>query len=356
MVRSRIARLRQKMREEGLDAFLVSSLPNIRYLSNFSGSNALCIVRAGQAVLATDSRYREQSREEVRGFTRTIASGGLAEAVSRKGLLSGCRSVGFEASHVTYAQYRNLKKLFPRVSFRSTSDFVESISRVKDEMEIDCIQQAVDISDTTFKDVIRKIKAGITELDIAAEISYLQKKHGGEGDAFDAIVASGVRGALPHARPTSKRITGGEFITMDFGCTIHGYSSDLTRTVALGRISRKRKEIYDTVLEAQCEAVAAARGGIRARDLDAVARNRIRARGYNAFFTHSLGHGLGLHVHERPRISSSSEDRLIAGNVITIEPGVYIPGFGGVRIEDDVLLHDSGCRVLNASPKELIIL
>ncbi len=356
MVRSRIARLRLIMREQGLDALLVSSPPNIRYLSNFTGSNGLLVVKRAGAILVTDTRYRDQSLQEVRGFRQLIAHAGLAGELARKGLLTECRHVGFEGSHVTYARYRNLRKLFPGIGFQTTSDLVESLAQVKDGDEIQCIQKAVDISDRVFGDVVKKIRPGIAELDIAAEISFLQRKYGGEGDAFDPIVASGDRGAFPHARPTKKRIHVGDLVTMDFGCTVGGYNSDVTRTVAVGRISRRGREIYTIVQEAQRQAVQAARGNMRARDLDMVARRHIREGGYNSFFTHGLGHGLGLRVHEHPRVSSASDDVLVAGNVITIEPGIYVPGFGGVRIEDDVVLHESGCRVLNAAPKELMIL
>jgi Xaa-Pro aminopeptidase len=355
MVRNRLARLRGKLREEGLDAFLVTSLPNIRYLSLFSGSHAFCIVTAETAVFITDTRYALQSRQEVKGFRRFTATRDVYAAAAQRNLLRGCRHVGFEDSGLTYTRYRLLKKLFPSVSFRPTSDVVEELALVKDEQEIAEIQKAVDISDRTFCEVLGIIRPGVREIDIAAEISYLQRKFGSDHDAFDVIIASGERGAMPHACPTKKRLRRGEFVILDYGCTVSGYGSDLTRTVAVGSVTRRSREIYDAVFDAQCEAIAAVRGGMWAKDLDAVARKSIAARGFGRYFIHSLGHGLGLHVHERPRISAQSGERLRSNSVITVEPGVYIPGFGGVRIEDDVLINDTGCRVLNRAPKHLMV-
>jgi Xaa-Pro aminopeptidase len=342
--------------EKGLDAFIVSSLHNIRYLTGFSGSSGLCIVRPREAIFITDSRYTQQSRAEVKGFIRKTATSGLVEAAARNGSLKSCKKVGFESHCVSYAQYRTLKKAFPFVSFVPTLDVVETLSLVKDAEEIRKIQEAVAISDKVFGQVVKGIRPGVKELDIAAEISYLHKKFGAEQDAFEPVVASGTRGSWPHARPTSKRIKNGDLVTLDFGCTVRGYNSDITRTVAVGRVSRKSRDMYDVVLDAQCTAIAAARGGMLARDLDAVARKRISAAGYGKYFIHSLGHGIGLHVHERPRVSALSREQLLTGSVITIEPGVYIQRFGGVRIEDDVLLTEKGCRVLNSAPKELMIL
>ena len=356
MTRHRIARLRKELTEKGLDAFVVSSLHNIRYLTGFSGSNALCIVRPREAIFLTDSRYNQQSRVEVKGFKRKTVVSGLVEAAARNGNLRGCKKVGFESHYVSYTQYRTLRKAFPSVSFVPTLDIVETLSLVKDREEVRRITEAVSISDKVFDQIVKIIRPGVKELEIAAEISYLNKKFGGEEDAFEPVVASGTRGSWPHARPTSKRIKNGELVTLDFGCTLRGYNSDISRTVAVGRISRRSRDIYETVLDAQRMAIAAARGGMWAKDLDAVARKRIKAAGYGKYFIHSLGHGLGLHVHERPRVSALSKEQLKAGSVITIEPGIYMPRFGGVRIEDDILLTENGCQVLNSAPKELMIL
>lgn len=355
MRRSRTAHLRTLVQEQGLDAFLVTSLPNVRYLSGFSGSNGLCVITASEAYFVTDVRYALQSKEDVRGFRRVVTMVGLFETASRRRLLSGCRKVGFESHHVSHSQYRAIRKLFPRVSWKPVSELVEGLALVKDREEIACIARAAGISDRVFRDIVSVVRPGIREIEIAAEISYLHKSYGAERDAFDPIVASGERGALPHAGAGLKKIRKGDLVTLDFGCTVNGYASDLTRTIAVGRVSGKGREIYQVVLRAQEEAIGAARAGLLAKDLDAVARRSIASAGLGRYFSHSLGHGLGLRIHERPRISALSKERLMSGSVVTIEPGVYIPGFGGVRIEDDVVLRKNGCRVLTSASKELMI-
>jgi Xaa-Pro aminopeptidase len=356
VTRARIAGVRSLIRERGLDALVLTSLEGIRYLTGFSGSNALAVVTAGRAFFVSDSRYALQSSLEVKDFRRIIGRRGLLEDAASSDVLRGCRKAAFESDSLTYAQYRSLRSLFPGVRFRPTTGIIGSLSLVKDPSEIASIEEAAAISDGVFSGVLGSLRPGKTELEIAAEISWLNRKLGGESDPFDVIVAGGERSALPHARPTSRRLRKGELVLMDFGSTVRGYCSDLTRTVALGGASRRLREAYSAVLEANESAVAAARGGMAARALDAVARGCLRRRGLGRYFVHSLGHGLGLGVHEPPRVSPLSREVLRSGSVITIEPGIYIPGSGGVRIEDDVLLGDGGCRVLTRSPRELIVL
>lgn len=355
MKNERVARLREALSEEKLDALIVSSLHHVRYLTSFSGSNALCLVSRHEAIFVTDVRYGEQSSEEVKGFRRAVTALGLYEGVGKQNLLHRCRRVGFESHYVSYAQYRTLKRLHPSISFVPTTNIVERLTLIKVPEEIAAIKRAVEISDRVFTEVLPAIRPGVRELEIAGEISYLHKRFGAEHDAFETIVASGPRGSLPHARASSKRIRNGEMVTLDFGCTVDGYNSDITRTIAVGKASRRAREIYNVVLDAQRTAIDAAKGGMLVKDLDAVARNRIKDAGYGKYFIHSLGHGLGLQLHEHPRVSALSKERLQAGSVITIEPGVYIPDFGGVRIEDDVVVTETGSRVLNTAPKELLI-
>jgi Xaa-Pro aminopeptidase len=344
------------MREHGLHALVVTEPANIRYLTGFSGSSGLAVVTAGRALFVSDSRYALQSESEVRKFRRIIGRRGLLEDAAAAGALDGCAEAGFESDSLAYAQYRSLRKLFPGVRFRPTSGIVEGLSLIKDRSEVACIEEAAAIADRVFADVLKTIRPGVSEQDIAAEISWLNRRRGGESDPFDAIVAGGPHGALPHARPTTRKIRKGEFVLLDFGSTVRGYCSDMTRTVVLGTAPRNLREAYRAVLEANESARASARGGMAARALDAVARDSIRRRGFGKYFVHSLGHGLGLRVHERPRISPLSADVIETGSVITIEPGIYIPGCGGVRIEDDVVIGDTGCRVLTRSPRELIVL
>lgn len=351
----RMKRVREALQRRGLDGFLVTSLLNIRYLTGFTGTNALLIISSRNSILLTDVRYALQAKHEVGQKLRVVVTrNGLYAEAARRGLLQQGSTFGFEAHQVTYAHYRTLRKLFPGVSFASTRDLVEEIMLVKDEEEIASIRRAAKISDRVFNEVRHMIRPGVRELEVAAEISYLHRRYGAEGDAFEIIVASGERSALPHARASSKHIRSGELVTLDFGCVVNGYHSDITRTICVEKASRRARQLYEAVLDAQRAAIESARAGMWARDLDAVARKRIVRAGLGTYFQHSLGHGLGLHVHERPRVSRRSTEQLKAGSVITIEPGVYIPGFGGVRIEDDVLLHDTGCELLSNAPKDFV--
>jgi|WetSurMetagenome_2_1015567.scaffolds.fasta_scaffold02558_2 Xaa-Pro aminopeptidase len=344
------------MREQNVAALVVSLLSNVRYLTGFTGSHGVAVITFSDAWFLTDTRYRTQSAREVRGFSRIITMHDLWRTIASRKLLGGCRRVAFESEAVTYAQYLLFRGCVDRAILVPSRNLVEELAVVKDAEELACIGRAVEISDRVFLEILPLLRPGMSELEIAAEISYRQRCHGAEGDAFEPIVASGSRGASPHARATAKAVRSGEFVTLDFGCTVNGYCSDLTRTVGIGRIDRGRREAYATVLHAQRDAIEVARAGMVASELDAVARTRIAAEGYGRFFGHSLGHGLGLRIHERPRVSRLSTELLHVGSVITIEPGIYIPERYGVRIEDDVVLTSSGCRVLTTAPKELLIL
>jgi len=352
----RLQKLRAQFDGLGIDVFLITHQPHLRYLSGFSGSSGIGVVSLQNCHILTDGRYKDQIRHETKGWKIYITQGGLFDEMRRRSLLKAASRVGFDGNTLIYSQFRNLRKIFPGVRFLPKVECVEKVAVVKDSFEIAYIKKAVAITDSVFNDLIPFIQPGVSELDIAAEISYMHKKHGADADAFDSIVASGDRSALPHWRASPKKVKRGELITLDFGCVYNGYHSDLTRTVALGRPSPEARKIYAVVIEAQERAIGAAASGMKAKDLDAVARGYIKARGYDKFFRHSLGHGLGLQIHEPPRISALSKATLESGNVITIEPGVYIPGFGGVRIEDDIVIRDGSSEVLNKAPKEFMIL
>ncbi|MBI1804573.1 MAG: aminopeptidase P family protein [Ignavibacteriae bacterium] len=356
MTSTRLQKLRSQFDALRIDAFLVTFLPHLRYLSGFSGSNGLGIVTANAAFFLTDGRYADQVKDEVKGWKVFITPGSLFEEAHRRKLVQAGMRIGFDGNTLIFDQVLQLKKMFPKVKFLPKADTVEKIAAVKDEGEIDRITRAVGITDRVFFEILPFIKPGMSELDLAAEISYRQRKHGAEADAFETIVASGERGALPHGRATAKKIRHGELVTLDFGCVYEGYHSDLTRTVAVGKPKAEAKKIYAIVLDAQTKAIETSSSGMKAKVLDAVAREHIRKHGYDKFFRHSLGHGLGLQIHEPPRISVLSTATLETGNVITIEPGIYLPGFGGVRIEDDVVIRNGGCEILNRSPKELLVL
>jgi Xaa-Pro aminopeptidase len=351
----RLQKLRSQFESLRIDAFLVTFQPHLRYLSGFSGSNGLGLITHHSASLLTDGRYRDQVRQEVKGWNIYIANDGLLKEVQNRKLLRAGIRVGFDGNNTQFEFYRQVKRTFPKVRFLPKVDVIEKIAAVKEAEEIKKIRRAVAITDKTFSEILEIIKPGMTELDVAAEISYRQRKNGAEADAFETIVASGERSALPHGRASSKKLKRGELITLDFGCIYQGYHSDMTRTIALGKPNTEAIKIYTTVLDAQQKAIASAKSEMKTKDLDAVARDLIKRNGYGKYFQHSLGHGIGLQIHEPPRISALSKGTLETGNVITIEPGVYIPKFGGVRIEDDVVITNGACEVLTQSPKELIV-
>lgn len=352
----RLSIIRQHVNALRLDALLITFPPFVRYLTGFSGSNACCVITPRTQSLLTDGRYTVQVREEVKGFRIFIAKGSLFDELRSRRVLPARGRIGFNPSQIQVAELESLRSLFGEARFIKTRDIVGAAAAVKDEAEIRSIRAAAEISDKVFRHILGIVNEGMTELDIAAELVYQHRKLGAEADAFEPIVASGVRGCLPHARAGTKRIKKGELVTLDFGCRLNGYHSDLTRTIAVGKPGPELRRIYQTVQDAQQRAVEAAKAGMKAKDLDAVARTWIKKAGFGRYFTHSLGHGLGLQVHEGPRVSAKSLDTLQAGNVITVEPGVYVPGVGGVRIEDDIVIRNGSAETLTISPRELIIL
>lgn len=351
----RLRLLRAALESNRLDAFVTSFTPHLRYLTGFSGSNGLAIVTHSRLYFLTDFRYKEQIRGEVKCSRSFITSGVLAEKGGEKKLLRGCKQVGFEEEYLTFAHFQELKKSFTGVRFIPTKELVEDLASAKDRDEIAIIKKAAAITDTVYSELLDIIKPGVTELDLSAEISYLHKKHGAEKDSFEPIVVSGARGSLPHGRPSAKKIKRGEMVTLDLGCVYQGYCSDLTRTISVGKPSVQARKVYGIVLEAQQRAIDAARSGISARSLDSVARGFIRSKGFGKYFGHGLGHGIGLQIHEYPRISTRSTNTLRPGNVITIEPGIYLPGKFGVRIEDDILVRNERCEMLTKSSKSLTV-
>jgi Xaa-Pro aminopeptidase len=355
MIHRRLTAVRTAMTELRLQAFLVTEMAHVRYLTGFSGSSGLCVITLEKQFFITDRRYKTQAPQEVAGFTIIIAKQRLFSLIAEKSLTPKQTRIGFESEHITVADIKNLKKLLPGRHLIPETNILETVTAIKDDEEIALIRHAAQITDKVFKKILLLIRPGIHECDIAAEISYWHRKYGAECDAFDPIVASGERGALPHASASDKIIRRGEMVVLDFGCRYCGYNSDLTRTIAVGKPSAEMKKIYKIVFEAQKKAIATVHNGVAARSVDAAARKHIRRSGYGRYFIHSLGHGLGIQVHEPLRLSTLSTAMLLTGNVLTIEPGIYIPGSGGVRIEDDIVVRENGCDVLTTSPKELII-
>lgn len=350
---SRLERMRQKMHEEKIDAYVIIRPENGRYLSGFSGGEATLYITAEKAFLLTDSRYIEQAKAQSPEFeiikTGQDHFGSLAEIGKQ------AQRVGFEGDFVTYLNFGKLKDAFPQAELLSLPNLVSYLRSVKDQAEIETIRQAVRIADDAFSLVLKSIEIGQTEEEIGLDLEYSMRQAGASGGSFEFIVASGVRSALPHGTATSKTVHFGEFLTMDFGAIYQGYCSDITRTVFLGQPEEKHREVYEVVLAAQRAGIAAVAPGRTGKEVDAVARKIIKDAGYGEYFGHGLGHSVGLAIHEGPNLNMREERVLEPGMVITVEPGIYIPDWGGVRIEDIVLVTKDGCEVLTQAPKEFII-
>jgi Xaa-Pro aminopeptidase len=353
---SRIARLRAVLQEKHVDAFATAFGPHLRYLTGYSGSNGLVIVSMDTTLFVTDPRYREQCRREVTAGRQIVTRESLVMAASKQKMYSGIARIAFDKESAGYLFAHELEERFSWAQVDPMDDLLTRSMAVKDPEELARLSAAASITDRVFTDLLRLIRPGMTELDIAAEIVSRHRRYGAENDAFDVIVASGKNSALPHARPTMKTVASGEFVILDFGCVYEGYHSDMTRTIAVGEPSREMKNVYAVVLAAQRAALEIARAGISGKKLDHTARRVIQQRGYGKYFVHGLGHGIGLQIHEEPKVSKKNPDPMPHGSVITIEPGIYLPGKFGVRIEDDVVLRPGGCENITSSPKELIIL
>ena len=348
-------RLAEALTGARLDALAVAHLPNVRYLTGFTGSNAVLLLAGKRAILYTDPRYTIQARQECDIPVRIIAQGPLWTAVASEIERRVWRNVGLEASHVSHQQWQSVSRALGRAArLKDASGLVEKLRMVKDAGEIEAIRASVHLAAKAFGKAIRKARVGMTELALAAEIDHQMRLLGAEGPAFETIVASGDRSALPHARPTARPIAPNQILLVDMGASLNGYMSDMTRVVHLGPPSVEARRLYDAVREAQLAAIAAVVPGATVGDVDAAARGALRQRGLDRLFTHSTGHGLGLEIHEGPRLGKLAQERLEPGMVVTIEPGAYQEGFGGVRIEDTVLVTDSGVEVLTPTSKDFL--
>lgn len=341
-----------------LDFLLVTHLPNVRYLSGFSGSSAALLVSREHAVLFTDGRYAEQAENEagdarvVVGPKNPLLAAGDFLAHTRHG--SGV--VGVEADHLSVAAEARLRDLLPkRLRIAPKSGLVERCRMVKDSTEIERIRAAAKLGPGLFRTAIQAIRPGLHETMVAGKLEFAARRAGAEGMSFPTIVASGPRSALPHGQASLFPIPGRGFVVLDFGVILAGYCSDMTRTVHVGRPSVKHRGWYEAVQEAQLTAIAAVRAGVSAGAVDDAARKSLKKNGLGRYFTHSTGHGVGLEIHEAPRLAAGEKEILRPGMVITIEPGIYIPGDGGVRIEDMVVVTERGCDVLTPTTKELIV-
>ncbi|MBW7956804.1 MAG: aminopeptidase P family protein [Deltaproteobacteria bacterium] len=350
--RGRLRGLRTLLGDK-LDAILVSDLKNARYLSGFTGSNAFIVVTHDEAFFLTDPRYTAQAREEVKGFKIRIFRKALDE-ISALVLEKRIKALGFEAPNLNYASYRKLAKALPKVRLRPADGLIERLRERKDLFEVEKIRASANLLDVGFRKAARLVRAGAIESEAAFSIEVDLRRKGAEAMAFDTIIASGERGSLPHGRASGKRIKKGELVVVDMGVLMDGYNSDETRTFAAGKLKPRQREIYGIVKDAQSAAIDAIRPGRRASEVDGAARKVIEKAGYGKFFGHGTGHGVGLDIHERPSLGPLSEDVLDEGMVVTIEPGIYLPGYAGVRIEDMALVVKGGCELLTKTAKELI--
>ena len=348
-------KVKQILKEKQLDAVILSNADNIRYLSGYCGDTGLLFLSERRNVIMTDFRYIYQVKAEAPGSEAVdIGNEGYSAAIARLVNEENCKRIGYEAAHLLCASMDAWKAKSAEVEFVNVEDELGDIRIIKTAYEIDQLRQAEHIGDLAFEEILNYLKPGVTELEIAARLEFSMKMHGASGNSFDPIVASGVNSSMPHAVPSAKKLETGDFVTLDFGCKYNGYCSDMTRTVVIGKASEKQKHIYDTVLQAQMAVLEQVKPGMTGMEIDAIARNVINAAGYEGCFGHGLGHGTGLNVHESPRASVKYDKPIAAGMTLTVEPGVYIKDFGGVRIEDMIVFNENGYENLTFSPKHLI--
>ncbi len=364
--KARQQRLQKALSTHRLDALLVTHLPNVRYLCGFTGSAGALLMTASRSVFFTDGRYTDQARDQVRSARIVIARKGPQAAaagwlstqfktVRRSPASASLARVGIEGEHMTVAARSRLAKLLPAgIRLREAPPLVEQARMVKDDQEIECIRAAVLAGARLFDRALETIRPGVLETDVAAEMEYSARRAGAEAMSFETIIASGERSALPHGRASRTAIAAQGFVVCDFGVILSGYCSDMTRTVHVGRASAEARKVYQAVKQAQQAGVDAVKPGISVTEVDHAARKSLQKSGLAKYFTHSTGHGVGLEIHEAPRLAAAQNEILRPGMVITIEPGVYIPGKWGVRIEDMVVVTEQGCEVLTPTSKELV--
>jgi Xaa-Pro aminopeptidase len=364
-VAPRIGRLRDRIAAAELDGLLVTKLANVRYLTGFTGSAAMLLVAADDALFVTDGRYTEQSREQLGAAGVAVDAGGGVRieigltASAQHGLLTAALTdvarLGLEDHSVTWADQRGFAETFAGVELVPAGTLVEDLRRVKDAGEIDRIRRACAIGDDAFQSLLPRLADGITERQFALELEFAMRERGASGNSFDPIIAAGPNGAKPHARPSDRVIGRNELVVCDFGCIIDGYCSDMTRTVSVGDPGADARHLYDVVLASQQAGRARVAADVACSDIDLASRDVIADAGWADAFSHSTGHGVGLEIHEAPRVAATARDTLLVSDVVTVEPGVYLPGIGGVRIEDTVVVGAAGSEPLTLTPKDLVL-
>ena len=362
MSAERIERLRERLQERRLDALFIASPEtgspvNRRYLSGFTGTSAYLLITKDDTTIATDFRYWQQAERQAPAFRLYRAKGDMAQWLPEFLAGLGGKRLAFEEARISYQTYRLLRKILrgmdaaQRPKLVATAGLVEGLREIKDAEEISALQAAIDLGDAAFEDVARRIEPGWTELEVAWEIEKHIREHGGDGVSFDTLVGSGERGAMPHCFPTERTIKTGEGVVIDMGVSLNGYASDLTRTIFLGKADDQFKRIYDIVLAAQQTATELVEAGMTGEQAHMLAHRVIDEAGHGEDFGHGLGHGVGLEVHESPRLGKTSKDVLVDGMVFTIEPGIYLTEWGGVRIEDMVVMENGKARLMSHAPK-----
>lgn len=356
-VAARAGRLRERLAEAGCDALLVTELANLRYLTGFTGSAGLLLVLPDELLLVTDGRYRDQAAEQLgaAGVDARLQIGltGGAQQEALSAAAKGVRRLGLEAAHVSWAaQRRYAGEWFPDAELVPTESLVEDLRQVKDDGEVARMAAAAAIADAALAAVRHRLGEGPTEAEFALELDTEVRRLGAEGASFETIVAGGPNGAKPHARPGPRRIVDGDLVVIDFGATVDGYRSDMTRTTMVGTPTPTQRRMLEVVAESQAAGVRSVVAGVECAEVDRACRDVIEEAGWADAFLHSTGHGVGLDIHEEPRVSSSSTATLVPGHVVTVEPGVYLPEHGGVRIEDTVVVTAEGCRPLTLAPKD----
>lgn len=348
-------RLRNALHQQRVDALLVTALPNVRYLSGFTGSNGVLLLTPERALLFTDPRYLTQAPQQSDCEVK-IAGGPLTAEIAKWIKRLKLRVLGFERNRISYDEHSRLRDALAGIRLKPVVDAVETLRMVKSEVESGTIRASVKLNSVALEQALKQFRPEITEVDLAAEIEYRMRLLGADGTSFDTIVASGPRTALPHAQPSHHPIQNDQLLLIDMGASLAGYASDMTRTYAIGKLSAKIRRMYKAVLNSQLAAIDAIKPGVSCAHIDRAARRVLRGYGMEKLFIHSTGHGLGLEIHERPRIGRKESTQLEPGMVITVEPGVYVEGLGGIRIEDTVVVTESGCEVLTPTGKELVIL
>ena len=354
-MKSRIAKVRKIMRKKDLDAMLITDMNNIRYLSNFTGSNAQIFLTLKDNFFFTDGRYEIQSKKEVKDFKINVYyNKGFLEEISKYIKIKSIKKIGFEDHDVTYQYYLKLRKNFKKKELCPVSEYNAFIRMVKDKEELKLIRKAIKISEEAILEVKKKIKLGVKESYLAEEFERIAKSKGAQGLSFDPLFVSGPNSAIVHGKPGNRKIKKGDFILMDFGCVYKGYRSDQTLTYGVGKLSNKSIKIYNLVKEAQELAIKSIKPGVRLSKPAKLVENYFKSNGYE--LVHGLGHGIGLEIHEQPNLSSIAKSKIEEGMVFSVEPGIYVEGLGGVRIEDLVIVTKQGCKKLTTISKELEIL